>query len=103
MGVHTGEATPVDDNYVALPLHQVARIAAGAHGGQILVSQATARVGAGTGSGGSFCHRRGGGCRSKWEESGCRHLVETAGGVRGECTYASGMMPTRGRPDGVMR
>ncbi|MET0564870.1 MAG: adenylate/guanylate cyclase domain-containing protein [Acidimicrobiia bacterium] len=42
MGLHTGEATPVDGNYVALPLHQVARIAAGAHGGQILVSQATA-------------------------------------------------------------
>jgi len=42
MGVHTGEATPVDGNYVALPLHQVARIAAGAHGGQILVSEATA-------------------------------------------------------------
>ena len=42
MGVHTGEATPVGDNYVALPLHQVARIAAGAHGGQVLVSQATA-------------------------------------------------------------
>ena len=42
MGVHTGEATPVDGNYVALPLHQVARIAAGAHGGQVLVSQATA-------------------------------------------------------------
>ena len=42
MGVHTGEASPSGDNYVALPLHQVARIAAGAHGGQILVSQATA-------------------------------------------------------------
>ncbi len=42
MGVHTGEATPIDGNYVALPIHQVARIAAGAHGGQILVSQATA-------------------------------------------------------------
>ncbi len=42
MGVHTGEATPVDGNYVALPLHQVARISAGAHGGQILVSQTTA-------------------------------------------------------------
>ena len=42
MGVHTGEATPVDGNYVALPLHQVARIAAGAHGGQTLVSHATA-------------------------------------------------------------
>jgi predicted ATPase/class 3 adenylate cyclase len=41
MGVHTGEATPVGDDYVALPLHQVARISAGAHGGQVLVSEAT--------------------------------------------------------------
>ena len=42
MGVHTGEAHPVGQDYVALALHQVARISAGAHGGQILVSQATA-------------------------------------------------------------
>jgi predicted ATPase/class 3 adenylate cyclase len=43
MGVHTGEATPVGDDYVALAIHQVARISAGAHGGQVLVSDATAR------------------------------------------------------------
>ncbi|HXV72008.1 MAG TPA: adenylate/guanylate cyclase domain-containing protein [Acidimicrobiia bacterium] len=42
MGVHTGEAHPVGHDYVALPLHQVARISAAAHGGQILVSQTTA-------------------------------------------------------------
>lgn len=42
MGVHTGEATPVGDDYVTLALHQVARISSGAHGGQILVSEATA-------------------------------------------------------------
>ena len=50
MGVHTGEASPSGDNYVALPLHQVARIAAGAHGGQILVSQATATAAEGRAS-----------------------------------------------------
>jgi predicted ATPase/class 3 adenylate cyclase len=42
MGVHTGEAKPVGHDYVAMALHQVARISAGAHGGQILVSEATA-------------------------------------------------------------
>ncbi len=40
MGVHTGEATPVGPGYVALAVHQVARICAGAHGGQVLVSEA---------------------------------------------------------------
>lgn len=43
MGVHTGEAKPVGDDYVALAVHQVARISSGAHGGQILVSEASAR------------------------------------------------------------
>lgn len=42
MGVHTGEATPVGPGYVALAVHQVARICAGAHGGQVLVSEAAA-------------------------------------------------------------
>jgi predicted ATPase/class 3 adenylate cyclase len=42
MGVHTGEATPIGDDYVALAIHQVARISSGAHGGQVLVSHATA-------------------------------------------------------------
>ena len=41
MGVHTGEATPVGHDYVALTLHQVARICSGAHGGQVLASEAT--------------------------------------------------------------
>jgi len=42
MGLHTAEAEPVGDNYVSLGLHQAARICAGAHGGQILVSEVTA-------------------------------------------------------------
>ena len=41
-GVHTGEAEPVGRHYVSIALHQVARICAGAHGGQILMSEATA-------------------------------------------------------------
>ena len=42
MGLHTGEANPVGGGYVALAVHQAARICAGAHGGQILMSEATA-------------------------------------------------------------
>jgi predicted ATPase len=42
MGLHTAEAEPTGDNYVSLGLHQTARICAGAHGGQILLSEATA-------------------------------------------------------------
>ncbi len=41
MGVHTGEAQPVDGNYVAIAVHQVARISSGAHGSQVLVSAET--------------------------------------------------------------
>ncbi|WP_460627566.1 ATP-binding protein [Intrasporangium mesophilum] len=42
MGLHTAEAAPTGDNYVSLGLHQAARICAAAHGGQILLSEATA-------------------------------------------------------------
>jgi predicted ATPase/class 3 adenylate cyclase len=42
IGLHTGQAEPVDDGYVALAVHQAARISAGAHGGQVLMSDATA-------------------------------------------------------------
>jgi DNA-binding SARP family transcriptional activator/class 3 adenylate cyclase/WD40 repeat protein len=42
MGLHTGEASPKDGDYVALAVHQAARVAGAAHGGQILVSEATA-------------------------------------------------------------
>jgi hypothetical protein len=40
IGVHTSEATPVGQNYVDLAVHQVARISAGGHGGQVLLSAA---------------------------------------------------------------
>lgn len=42
IGVHTSEARPVGRDYVDLAVHQVARISAGAHGGQVLLSEATA-------------------------------------------------------------
>lgn len=44
MGVHTGEAMSSGDNFAGLAVHQVARIAAAAHGGQILISEPTRRL-----------------------------------------------------------
>jgi predicted ATPase len=41
MGMHTGEATTAGGSLVGLDLNRAARIAAAAHGGQILVSDAT--------------------------------------------------------------
>lgn len=41
-GLHTGHAEPVQDDYVALAVNQTARVAAAAHGGQVLLSDATA-------------------------------------------------------------
>jgi predicted ATPase/DNA-binding SARP family transcriptional activator len=41
MGIHTGMASPHRGDYVALAIHQVARVMAAAHGGQILVSDVT--------------------------------------------------------------
>ena len=41
MGIHTGQAAPVDGRYTGLAVHRAARICAAGHGGQILVSQAT--------------------------------------------------------------
>ena len=42
MGLHTGEAQLVGDNYGGLDVHRAARISAAAHGGQVLLSAATA-------------------------------------------------------------
>ena len=42
MGLHTGDASPTGGEYHALAVHQAARVAGAAHGGQILVSEATA-------------------------------------------------------------
>jgi predicted ATPase/class 3 adenylate cyclase len=41
MGLHSGEPTRHEDNYVGLDVHRAARIAATAHGGQVVVSDAT--------------------------------------------------------------
>src|SRR5262249_2027188 len=41
MGLHSGEGNPQDGGYVGLDVHRAARIAGAAHGGQVLLSQAT--------------------------------------------------------------
>jgi YVTN family beta-propeller protein len=41
MGLHTGQAVASGNRYTGLAVHRAARIGAAAHGGQILVSQAT--------------------------------------------------------------
>ena len=42
MGMHTGFARPIGDEYTSIEVHRAARVAAAAHGGQILCSGATA-------------------------------------------------------------
>jgi predicted ATPase/class 3 adenylate cyclase len=41
VGLHTGEAPLVGNEYIGLDVHHAARIAAAAHGGQILISETT--------------------------------------------------------------
>jgi predicted ATPase len=44
MGVHTGEAALGGEGYAGIDVHRAARICAAGHGGQVLVSDATARL-----------------------------------------------------------
>jgi predicted ATPase len=44
MGVHTGEPVVTAEGYVGVDVHKAARIAAAGHGGQVLVSSATAAL-----------------------------------------------------------
>lgn len=44
MGLHTGEAQISEVGYVGIDVHRAARIAAAAHGGQVLLSQTTYNV-----------------------------------------------------------
>src|SRR3954468_3246064 len=41
IGIHTGRPIVTDEGYVGLDVHRAARICAAAHGGQVLVSEAT--------------------------------------------------------------
>src|SRR5262245_14437599 len=44
MGLHTGEAVLVGDQYVGIDIHLAARIGAAAHGGQVVISEITRDV-----------------------------------------------------------
>jgi class 3 adenylate cyclase len=44
IGLHTGEPRVTGDDYVGIDVHRAARICAAAHGGQIVVSETTARL-----------------------------------------------------------
>ncbi len=44
MGLHTGWATPVAGEYTSAVVHRAARVAAAAHGGQVLCSEATVKA-----------------------------------------------------------
>ena len=41
IGIHTGTPTVTDEGYVGLDVHRAARICAAAHGGQVVLSEAT--------------------------------------------------------------
>jgi predicted ATPase/class 3 adenylate cyclase len=45
MGLHTGYAEPHGGEYATAEVHRAARVAAAAHGGQVLCSASTARIG----------------------------------------------------------
>ncbi len=51
MGIHTGSPKVHDGGYVGMDVHRAARIASAAHGGQVVVSEATARLVEGPGLG----------------------------------------------------
>ncbi len=44
MGMHTGQPTRLEGDYVGMDVHRAARIASAAHGGQIVLSATTAQV-----------------------------------------------------------
>ena len=46
MGLHSGEPAVQEDDYIGMDVHRAARIAAAAHGGQVVLSEATRQLAA---------------------------------------------------------
>ncbi len=44
MGLHSGEVDVVEDDYVGMSVHVAARVAAAAHGGQVVITEATSEL-----------------------------------------------------------
>ena len=44
MGIHTGEPSVEEDDYVGIDVHRAARLCAASHGGQVLLSEATLKA-----------------------------------------------------------
>jgi class 3 adenylate cyclase len=44
IGIHTGEPIVTGEGYVGMDVHRAARIMSAGHGGQVLVSETTARL-----------------------------------------------------------
>src|ERR671932_1625119 len=44
IGLHTGEPVVTEEGYVGIDVHRAARIMGAAHGGQVLLSETTARL-----------------------------------------------------------
>jgi class 3 adenylate cyclase len=44
IGIHTGEPVVTEEGYVGVDVHRAARIMGAAHGGQVLLSDATRRL-----------------------------------------------------------
>ena len=44
MGIHTGEPVVTDEGYVGVDVHRAARVMSAGHGGQVVISETTARL-----------------------------------------------------------
>ena len=65
MGIHTGEPLLADGHYVGIDVHRGARIAAAAHGGQVLISARTSALVRGDGAAANATLRELGACPLK--------------------------------------
>ncbi|MBA2638964.1 MAG: adenylate/guanylate cyclase domain-containing protein [Nocardioidaceae bacterium] len=101
MGLHTGEPQRHEDGYIGLDVHRGARIAATAHGGQIVLSAATRQLVGELTSGPVSCGcatSAGTGSRTWPTRSTCTTLRPTAWSPRSPRCAASARRPTsRGR------